>query len=337
MRLPIALDLRRLVQALPLRARFGIFAIDRLAGEGLDDREHPAVREIAVMGDREHAPAGLVLVGRQPFPQIARIVAAERRHDRIRHDAAGLVATVAEDHVAVEIVAAGVRRPLVADERGEPAGIVGLLRRLDGLLPGGAVKIALRRIDQRLRELALRKGDDDLDRRVCALAADDHVVPLPAGRIGHDRGLAGEQVRKEAHVVRMVGNHQEIEGARQFGRLSRGRRYLLALGEAIGIAWHQPRSECPGIERERRVEMGVAEQRPGWEVAARIGRIRPLRREELGCLLRVEGADIGLRRLGGRGQRRGKAERTGQQNPDPRRPGHVFPPRSIVRRRTCVG
>ena len=134
----------------------------------------------------------------------------------------------------------------------------------------------------------------------------------------------------------MVGNHEEIEGARQFGWLSRGRRYLLALGEAIGIAWHQPRSKCPSIERERRVEMGVTKQRPSWEVAARIGRIRPLGREQLGCLFRVEGADIGLCRLGKRGQRRGKAERTGQQNADRRRPGHVFPPRSIVRRQTCV-
>ena len=108
MRFPIPFDLRRFIQALPLRTRFRIFAIDRLAGEGLDDREHPAVGEIAVMGDRQHAPAGLVLVGRQPFPQIARIVAAERRHDRIRHDAAGLVGAIAEDHVAVEIVSAGV-------------------------------------------------------------------------------------------------------------------------------------------------------------------------------------------------------------------------------------
>ena len=78
MGLAVALDLGRLVEPLPLGARLGIFAIDRLAGEGLDHREHAAVGEIAVMGDGEHVAAGLVLVGRHPFPQVARIVAAER-------------------------------------------------------------------------------------------------------------------------------------------------------------------------------------------------------------------------------------------------------------------
>ena len=79
---------------------------------------------------------------------------------------------------------------------------------------------------------------------------------------------------------------RKSSGARQLGRLARGRRDLLALGEAIGIARRQPRSEGARIERERRVQMRVAEERPGREVAARIGRIGPLGREELlGCLL----------------------------------------------------
>ena len=77
--LAVALDLRRFVEALPLGAGLGIFAVDRLAGERLDDRKHAAVGEIAVVGDGEHVAAGLVLVGCHPFPQVARIVAARRQ------------------------------------------------------------------------------------------------------------------------------------------------------------------------------------------------------------------------------------------------------------------
>ena len=84
--LAVALDLRRLVETLPLRARLGILAVDRLARAGLDDREHAAVGQIAVVRDGQHVAAGLVLVGRHPSPQVARVVAAERRHRDERLD-----------------------------------------------------------------------------------------------------------------------------------------------------------------------------------------------------------------------------------------------------------
>ena len=46
-----------------------------------------------------------------------------------RHDLVGLVLAVAEDDVAVQVVAAGLRRPLEADEGREAARLVVLLRR----------------------------------------------------------------------------------------------------------------------------------------------------------------------------------------------------------------
>ena len=104
----VALDLGRLVETLPLGARLGIFAVDRLSGEGFDDRKHAAIGKIAVMSDGKHVAAGLVLVGCQPLPEVARIVAAERRHRDEGLDPTGLVAIVAEDDVAVQIVAAGI-------------------------------------------------------------------------------------------------------------------------------------------------------------------------------------------------------------------------------------
>ena len=79
----------------------------------------------------EHLAAGLFFVIGHPFPQVAGIVAAERRLGGEGLDQAGLRAVVAEDDVAVQVVAAGVRGPLVADEGGEMAGVVGLVGRLD--------------------------------------------------------------------------------------------------------------------------------------------------------------------------------------------------------------
>ena len=186
---------------------------------------------------------------------------------------AGLVAVVAEDDVAVEIVAAGIRRPLVADEGGEPARIVGLFRRLDRFLPGGAVGRRAGERKERLRERSLGEGNDHFDRGIGALARLDHVVPSAAGGIGQDVWLAGKEVREEAHIVGVVGDDEEIERPRQLGRLSRRRHDLLALGEAIGIARAEPRAERAGVEREHGVEMGVAEERPRREIASRIGRI----------------------------------------------------------------
>src|SRR3990170_3304304 len=132
----VALDLGRLVKQLPTRTLHSIFAIDRLAGERLDDWEHATVGKIAVVGDGEQVAAGLVLIGRHPLPQVARVVAAERLHGRERLDEACSFGSVSEDDVAMQIVAARIRRPLIAYECREPARIIGLFGSLDRLLPG---------------------------------------------------------------------------------------------------------------------------------------------------------------------------------------------------------
>ena len=54
MRLAVAFDLRDFVQRLPAHAIFCVVAVDLLAGERLDDREHAAVAQIAVMRDCEN-------------------------------------------------------------------------------------------------------------------------------------------------------------------------------------------------------------------------------------------------------------------------------------------
>ena len=90
MRLAIALDLRGLVERLPAHAVLGIFAVDPLAGERLDDREHAPVAQIAVVREREDFGAGLFFGRGHPFPQVARIGTAERRQRRVRLDQAAL-------------------------------------------------------------------------------------------------------------------------------------------------------------------------------------------------------------------------------------------------------
>ena len=227
MRLAGALGLRGLVEPLPLRALLGIFAVELLA-EGLDDGEHHAVAQIAVMRDGQHAAAGLLFVGVHPFPQLDRIVAAVRRIDGERLDLARLVAIVAEDDIAMQVVAAGVRGPLVADEGGEAAGLVEMLRGGNRLLPRAAIGARSREIHEVLRERSVREGDDDLDRGVRALAGLDHVVPFAAGRVGEDFGLAREQIRKEAHIVGVIGDHEEVERTRELHRLAGGGGDLLA-------------------------------------------------------------------------------------------------------------
>ena len=184
----------------------------------------------------------------------------------------------------MQVVAAGVRGPLVADEGGEAARLVVFLRGGDRLLPGAAIGARAREVHEILGERALREGDDDLDRRLRALAGLDHVVPFAARRIGQDLGLAGEQVREEAHVVGVIGDHQEVERTRQLHRLAAGRRDLLAPGEAIGVARAEPRAEGAGVHRERRVQMRVAEERPRREIAAGIGRVGRFGRVDLSAV-----------------------------------------------------
>jgi hypothetical protein len=107
--------------------------------ERLDDRKHPAIREIAVMGNGRHVAAGLFLIRGHPFPQVYRIVAAERLHGGVWLDLTGLGAIVTKNDISVQVIAAGIRGPLVADEGRKPTGIVRFFGRLDGFPPGPAI------------------------------------------------------------------------------------------------------------------------------------------------------------------------------------------------------
>ena len=334
MRLAVPLDLRRLVDPLPARPGLGVLPVDRPAGERLDDGEHPAVAEVPVVGDREHLAARLLLVGRHPLPQVPRVVAPVRLVDGERLDPARLRAVVPEDHVAMQVVAAGVRGPLVADERGEAARVVRLVRRLDGLAPGRAVGRRAGEELERLGERPLGERDDDLERGVRPLARLDHVVPAAPGRVRQHLRVTGEQLREEPHVVGVIGDDQEIERPGQLHALPARRHDLLALREAVGVTRADPGAEGSRVHREGRVEVRVAEERARGEAPARIGGVRGLLEDPLGRRL-VERAGVrGGRRLGPRRHGKAKAQHERDDHGESLdRHGLSAPSRRVVRTR----
>ena len=66
---------------------------------------------------------------------------------------------------------------------------------------------------------------------------------------------------------------RKSSGRDELHRLAARRGDLLAPGEAVGIARGEPRAECARVHRERGVQVRVAEERAGREVAARVGRV----------------------------------------------------------------
>ena len=115
------------------------------------------------------------------------------------------------------------------------------------------------KVHQRFGESAAREHVDDFQRCRIALAGLDHVGPLLAGGIGQQFRFLGEQVGEKTHVVRVVGDHQEVERPRQLRLLPAGSRQLLAAREAIGVLDAEAVAECAGVHRHGRVQVRVAE------------------------------------------------------------------------------
>ena len=91
--------------------------------------------------------------------------------------------------------------------------------------------------------------------------------------MGEDFGLAREEIGKKAHLVRVIGDDEKIERARELRRLAARGHDLFAAREAIGVARTQTAAERAGIHRERGVQVRVAEERAGGEVAVGVGRV----------------------------------------------------------------
>ena len=264
MRLAVALDLRHLVDRLQPRPRLGIGARQAAPVE-IDQREHAPVGQVAVVRDGEHLAAGLLGIGIEELPQHGRVLAVEGGE---RHDLVGLVLAVAEDHDAVQVVAAVVGGPLVADQRGEPPGLVVALGDAGVVLPDRAREL---RAEHRFWHRAGADRADHLDRRLDrALAAGCHqVVPAPQRRVRHQVRVALLDLLGGAQAFGVIGDDQEIERAAQPDRLAGGGDHLLAAREAVGRLGAERVAEGGGIQRIGGVQMGVAPENARRDNCAR--------------------------------------------------------------------
>ena len=200
----VALDLGGFDERLEPGSHRRQFPGERLAVEGLH-REHAAVAQVAVVGDRQHLATGLLLELGQVLPEVFRILAVELRE---RQGAVRDARIAAEEHVAVQVVAAD-GGPLETDDRGEAAGLVVLVGQRRVGLPG--IAHGLVALDGRL--LAGQRGDDLHRRREdrVLVAGGQGVVPLPAVLRGQDLGIAAQQLRHQPVHLGVVGDHEEIE------------------------------------------------------------------------------------------------------------------------------
>ena len=149
----VALDLRRLVERLPPGARLDVLPSDRLVVDVIDQGEHEAVREVAVVGDGEDVTAGLVLIGLKKLPEVLRVGTTLRCVGRRGNRLQSPVRIVPVDDHPVQVLTGGnLGGPLVAYEGREVARIVVFLGRRDGLLPGVSVGLRVRPVHHRLGE-----------------------------------------------------------------------------------------------------------------------------------------------------------------------------------------
>ena len=135
MRFSITLNLGDLVEWFPFGAFLNVLLVHPTTGVGLLHGEHPAIGEVAVVGDSQRVATGAFFVIFEPLVELERIGGA---HGRLRHQWYGLngaTFSITQDDVAVQVVALGHGRPFVTNERSEVTGVVIFLGLVDDHLP----------------------------------------------------------------------------------------------------------------------------------------------------------------------------------------------------------
>ena len=224
-------------------------------------------------GIASRRPPVLRLVLVHPRPELLRVLALPGGE---REDLVGLVLAVAEQHVAVQVVAARHRGPLVADHRREASGIVVFLGCRGVLLPDGFHDRAddLWILDGRGQRVLRLAGHHVVGGVRGGLPAFLHrLVPSSQDRILRKRGIAFIDLEHQPQALGVVGDHQEIQRARQLGRNACGRDDFLAASEAIGLLRGKPVARHERVTRVRRMVVGVAEKRARRILAAGVRRV----------------------------------------------------------------
>ena len=212
----VPLDLGDLDQRFARRPAPGIGRAHRPAG-WVAEHEHHAVGQVGVVRDGQRLAAGGLLVLVEIVPQpvgLGRVIGGERRE--LGHPAA----TIAIDHVAVQVVAAIHQRIFEAEEGSELARFVIAFDRGDMAQP-----VLLQPL-RRAGRIGQLRGQSAAGLRVNQLAhrldrllrpGMHHVVPPPHQRLGHQCAGGVVEFLDRGEPVRMIGDHQKIERTGQLG------------------------------------------------------------------------------------------------------------------------
>jgi hypothetical protein len=193
-------------------------------------------------------------------PEVFAMHGIESREDPLR-------SVITEEHVVMQVLGVGLRRPFEGDQRRELAGRVMFVGSIDLFLPGGLHDLGVHEIIDRLVDGC--RGDDLLERLLALLVvtAGDQLADL--GLL--QRALRVQQQRHHAQVFGMVGYRSPVIGRPLLDHLA-GLGVLdgLALGETVGVVGGVAGAECEGIGRCLGVQVLLAEV----DVVQRVGLLR---------------------------------------------------------------
>ena len=253
----VTLDLGNFGNRLMCGAAPGIFGGDRTAA-WLSHHPHQAVGKVPVMRDRQHLAAGVLFISLHLGPEIVGPLAGFRIPGS---NGGNLVRTVAENHVAMQVIAGLHQGVFKAHEGRELARLVIAFDSCQMRVPqlAGTIGIGFLVVHEGgnlARSSRCQHFTCRLQRAFRPFV--HHVVPAQRGGIGehHTRRFVERLGCTDPFGV--VADHEEIERPGQFGFRSGGRFHLLALGKAqcgLGI---KPGAEPKGIDRVAGVKVRIA-------------------------------------------------------------------------------
>ena len=164
------------------------------------------------------------------------------------------------------------RRVLEADERGELAGLVELPGDLLDLLPGALGRLlavdALLVADVEPRRRPLRQTSESLLKDLHVSAAD--AFAERATNSAADSGLS-TQMAMTSRPFGVIGHRGEVERRAQLLAGAAEERHRLAARELVGVARREPVAEDVAVDRERSVNVEVAEVGVALGIARHVG------------------------------------------------------------------
>ena len=241
----------------------------------------PVAERLPLCAMASTCAAGLLLVGGQPASR-GRFGSSlpSGRERGVGLDLAAPCPAVAEDDDAVQVVAAGVGGPLVADEGGEAAGLVGLLGGLDGLVPGRAVGARAGQRGERRREACPCEKRVDRSRARASTPCSPPAWTMsyqrrPVGSASISGSPANSRGKKPmlsewSATTRKSSGRDEPHGLAASTEITSS-----PLREAVGVARAEAGAEGAGVHREARCAGGCRPRRPASGSCGRRRASRP--------------------------------------------------------------